>query len=70
MKKKGEKGGTDGLELPMGLGMALSQRPDAMARFAGLPEEEKRRIIDHTHEIRSRQEMQSYVSSLFNAPAP
>ena len=55
----------DGPEIPLGLGMALAQHPEAMIRFANLPEAEKRRIIDHTHEISSKREMQSYVNSLF-----
>lgn len=51
--------------LPMGLGMALAQNPEAMNRFAALSEEEKRQVIQHTHEIGSKKEMRSYVDSLF-----
>ena len=32
-------------ELPLGLGMALAQHPEAMARFAGLSEEEQQAKI-------------------------
>ena len=51
-------------ELPLGLGMALAQHPEAMARFAGLSEEEQRAIIDGVHAVRSKQEMQAYVENL------
>ena len=51
-------------ELPLGLGMALAQHPEAMARFAGLSEEEQQAIIDGAHAVRSKQEMRSYVQEL------
>ena len=51
-------------ELPLGLGMALAQHPAAMARFAGLSEEEQQAIIDGAHAVRSKQEMQAYVENL------
>lgn len=51
-------------ELPMGFGMALSQHPEAMERFAALPEAEQRAIVDGTHAIRSKQEMRAYVERL------
>ena len=51
-------------DLPLGFGMALAQHPEAMARFAGLPEEEQRAIIDGAHAVRSKQEMQAYVENL------
>lgn len=51
-------------ELPLGLGMALAQHPEAMARFAGLSEEEQQAIIDGAHAVRSKQEMQAYMENL------
>lgn len=51
-------------ELPMGLGMALSQNPGAMAYFTGLPPERQRDVIEHTHSIRSKGEMQAFVRQL------
>lgn len=51
-------------ELPMGFGMALAQHPEAMQRFAALPETEQQAIIDGTHAVRSKQEMQAYVERL------
>lgn len=56
----------NGPEIPMGLGMALAQDNGAMDYFASLSHEEQQRIIDHTHQINSRQEMQQYVNSLFD----
>ena len=57
-------GDTYGGDVPLGLGMALAQNANAMTYFASLSKEERRKIIDHTHSIKSRDEMQSYVSSL------
>ena len=51
-------------DLPLGFGMALAQHPEAMARFAGLSEEEQQAIIDGAHAVRSKQEMRSYVENL------
>ena len=51
-------------ELPLGFGMALAQHPEAMARFAALPEAEQQAIIDGAHAVRSKQEMQAYVENL------
>ena len=51
-------------ELPLGFGMALAQHPEAMARFAALSEAEQQAIIDGTHAVRSKQEMQAYVENL------
>ena len=50
-------------DLPMGLGMALAQNPDAMEYFCSLPEQEQQSIIDHTHSIQSRREMHDFVQS-------
>lgn len=51
-------------ELPMGFGMALAQHPEAMERFAGLPETEQKAIIDGVRAVRSKQEMRAYVDRL------
>ena len=54
----------NGDDVPLGLGMALAQNADAMTYFASLSKEERRKVIDGTHSIKSKQEMQSYVTSL------
>lgn len=54
----------NGTDMPMGLGMALAQNKEAMDYYAKLSEAEQKVVIDHTHEIRSKQEMKAYVQSL------
>lgn len=54
----------DHKELPMGLGMALAQNPDAMHYFSNLSDQQQQEIINHTHQIQSRREMHQYVQSL------
>lgn len=54
----------NGEDVPLGLGMALAQDADAMAYFASLTKEERRKVIERTHGIGSKEEMRSYVSSL------
>ncbi|MDD5795974.1 MAG: hypothetical protein PUD24_03455 [Oscillospiraceae bacterium] len=51
-------------ELPMGFGMALAKNTDAMAVFSNLSIEKQQDIIDKTHCINSKKEMQSFVNSL------
>ena len=53
-----------GGEIPLGLGMALAQNSDAMKHFANLSEQEKQNVIDRTHQIGSKEEMQQFVDSL------
>lgn len=51
-------------DLPMGLGMALAQDVNAMDFFASLSPDEQRDVIDQTHRISSKAQMQSFVSHL------
>jgi len=51
-------------DIPMGLGMALMQNKPAMEYFSSLSDESKQQIIEHTHTIKSKEEMQAYVDSL------
>lgn len=55
----------EGVQIPMGLGMALAQNLHAMNCFAALGDREKREIIENTHKIASSREMRAYVDSLF-----
>ncbi len=59
-----DKNLVDGKGIPMGLGMALAQDLDAMNYFSSLDDTKKKEIIDHTHQIRSKNEMQEYVSHI------
>ena len=51
-------------DIPLGLGMALSQNIGAMEYFAALPEEQKQAVIQATHQIHSKQEMHDFVQKL------
>lgn len=50
--------------LPLGLGMALAQRPDAMECFCSMTEQQQAEIIEQAHHVASRKEMKSLVSKL------
>lgn len=52
------------LELPLGFGMALAQNEATMKKFESLTESEKLAVLQKTHSVRSKQEMQQLVSSL------
>lgn len=55
-----------GPELPLGLGMALTQNLQTMRRFTGLSVDEQQSIIDRTHDISPKKEMRAFVDNLFN----
>lgn len=54
------------LELPLGFGMALAQNEGAMERFERLSQAEKEAVIQKTHQVTSKREMQSLVQNLLN----
>ncbi len=51
-------------EMPVGLGMALAQRPEAMEKFVTLSETKKQEIIQGTHSVLSKEEMRQYVDRI------
>lgn len=51
-------------EIPLGLGMALASNPYAMNNFSALTNEQKQAVIDRTHEINSKKEMEAFVRTL------
>ncbi|MCQ5130549.1 hypothetical protein NE562_12825 [Butyricicoccus faecihominis] len=53
-------------ELPMGFGMALMQNEDAYRRFSSMPESERREIVNRTHAVTSKTEMQQLVDSIIS----
>ncbi len=53
-------------EMPVGLGMALAQRPEAMQKFSTLSETKKQEIISGTHSVSSKKEMQQYVDKIIS----
>ena len=52
------------IEIPTGFALTLSMNPDAMKKFAALDEKRRRAVIEDVHAIRSKDEMQRYVSEL------
>ncbi len=48
--------------IPIGLSMALAQNPEAIKKFAILSEKQQKEIIEGTHSIKSKEEMQRYVN--------
>lgn len=54
-------------EMPLGFGMALAQNPEAMQKFASLPENKKQEIINGTHSVSSRSEMRQYVDKIISS---
>lgn len=50
--------------LPLGFGMALAQNEAAMKRFESMTEAEKQALIQRTHQVRSKREMQQLVNQL------
>lgn len=55
----------DNRELPIGFTMELAQHSDTLNRFAQLPKAEQESVIDGARNIKSRDEMRDYVSSIF-----
>ena len=51
-------------DMPMGLDIALAKNQAAKDYFYGLSEPAQRRIIEHTHTIESKEEMQAFADSL------
>ena len=57
-------------DVPMGLGMALAQNVEAMQAFSAMEPAKQRAIIDRTHTIGSKKEMQAFVSRLGQGASP
>lgn len=51
----------EGIDMPLGLGMALAQNLTAMKKFSALSPEQQQQMIAHVHEINSRKEMRGFV---------
>ncbi|MBE6631976.1 MAG: hypothetical protein E7623_04670 [Ruminococcaceae bacterium] len=54
----------DGKEVPMGLGMALLSNPRAFINFVQLSADKQEQFINGTQNIKSKKEMDKYVSTL------
>lgn len=51
-------------EVPIGFGMQLAQNLNAMNYFANLDDQGKKEVVNKTKKIRSKEEMEQFVSSL------
>ena len=51
-------------DVPLGFGMALSKNIKAMKHFAMMSEDEQKKVIEGTHNLHSKKEMQMYVENL------
>lgn len=52
-------------ELPIGFTMELAQHSDILNRFAQLDETEQSKIVEGAKQVKSREEMRSYVEKMF-----
>lgn len=57
---------TDPPEIPMGLGMELASNPYSMANFAAMTDEQKQAVINRAQNVKSKEEMEAFVSMLSN----
>ena len=51
-------------ELPMGFGMALMRNQKAYENFCSLSSQKQNEIIERAHQIRSKKEMQAFVTKI------
>ncbi len=54
---------TQGIDLPVGFGLALEEY-QAMNYFFSLPEKEQQHMVNHAETLQSKQEMLAYVQSI------
>lgn len=50
--------------MPLGLGMALAQNPEAMDSYARLSEKEREALVTQAKAVTSKREMQELVNGL------
>ncbi len=55
-------------EIPMGLGMALARNPEALQAFSALSPEGRSAVIERTHDVQSKREMEQLVRELGSSP--
>ena len=53
-------------DLPIGFTMALFSNEEAMGKYASLPENQRQEILAQARQIRSSEEMHSFVDSFFS----
>lgn len=55
----------DNQELPIGFTMELAQHSDVLNRFSQLTEAQQKSVISGARDVKSREEMRTYVESIF-----
>ena len=56
-------------ELPMGLGMALAKNEQALRAFSALSPGQKAAVIEKTHSVQSKKEMEQLVRDIARGTA-
>lgn len=51
-------------EVPLGFGFALAQDPEAMQKFASMPEQKRQVILQKAQNVSDKNEMQTLVHNL------
>lgn len=51
-------------DYPIGFGLSLAMNARAMEHFTAMTEEERQTVIDRTHQVRSKKEMQALIQSI------
>lgn len=51
-------------QLPMGFALALAKDEQSLMRFAEMTDDQRRDIINGTHNVTSKKEMNEYVSKI------
>ncbi|MSS64260.1 hypothetical protein [Velocimicrobium porci] len=54
-------------ELPIGFTMELAMHSDILTQFATLPKSEQEKIVTGARQVRSKDEMRSYVENMFSS---
>ena len=57
----------DNTELPIGFTMELAMHSDILTQFAKLPKSNQDSIVDGARQVKSKDEMRSYVENLFSS---
>lgn len=54
----------DNSELPIGFTMELALHSDILSEFASMPKEKQDEIVEGARQVKSREEMRSYVENI------
>lgn len=60
---------SNGLDIPLGLSMAMGQNPQAMEYFTHLTSEQKNQLIGSVHNVHSKSEMKRFVQKMADGTA-